>query len=128
MSTASAFNLITARVQVLEFSLDPILTAVLLVQWIYWGSSDWTWLEHPVARLTARLSYSLYLFQGLVLILVPDPLRIVPIPHSGRITELSLFVLLAAAFYYGVESPFLRMRDRVGAPSVLLDDGIPYPK
>jgi peptidoglycan/LPS O-acetylase OafA/YrhL len=68
----------------------------------------------------ARISYSLYLYHGLVKWQLPDLGRL----HHGK-TALTaiLCMLVATASYYGIERPFMKMRDRGHRASVLLDNG-----
>jgi len=110
--------------QVLEFSIDPVLTAILLLQWIYWGSLGWAFLEHPVIKFTARISYSLYLYHQVVRSLLPNLLVVLPLRHGKTLVTTVGFILVATASYYWIERPFMRMRDRGRRPSVLMDDGL----
>jgi peptidoglycan/LPS O-acetylase OafA/YrhL len=124
ISTLDARGWIGVRNQVIEFSIDPVLTAILLLQWVYWGSTDWTLLEHPIVKFIARISYSLYLYHSLVAYLVKDPAHFVPIPHSRTVVNVALYILVASASYYGIERPFMKIRDRGKRTSVLMDDGL----
>jgi peptidoglycan/LPS O-acetylase OafA/YrhL len=83
--------------------VDPLLFAVLIVQLI---GIDW----RPLRVLDARpirylglISYSTYLYHGLV-----------PVPEFLPVfLKVAPSYLMAAASYTFVEKPFLRMRDRV---------------
>ena len=111
---------IGSSLQVLEFTIDPVLIAILLLQWMYWGSLGWSFLEHPAIKFIARISYSLYLYHQVAHVLLPDYLVHV---HHGRNAIIAItFLLMATGSYYGIERPFLTMRDRRRRAIVLTDD------
>ncbi len=103
-------------------TLEPLLAAVVLLQWMYWGAIGWPWLERPLVKLLARLSYAIYLYHPLTTALV-DTLHL---RHGNALLGTLLFLPVALASYYGIERPFLRLRDRGRQSSVLLDDGLPH--
>ncbi len=103
-------------------SLEPLLAAAVLLQWMFWGSVGWPWLEHRFVKLLARLSYAIYLYHPLTTALV-DTLHL---RHGNALLGALLFLPVALASYYGIERPFLRMRDRGRRGSVLLDDGLQH--
>ncbi len=94
------------------FVVDPLLTAVLIVQVIAFGHSWlWGWLNSRVVRYIGRVSYSMYLFHvftnGLVTrVLGQQPRWIVVMSAIG------LAVLLGSVSYYMVELNFLRLKSR----------------
>ncbi len=94
------------------FVVDPLLTAVLIVQVIAFGHSWlWGWLNSRVVRYIGRVSYSMYLFHvftnGLVSrVLGQQPRWIVVLSAIG------LAVLLGSISYYMVELNFLRLKSR----------------
>ncbi len=100
---------------VVQFSVLPAITAILLVQLVYWGTLGWPLMEHAAIQFIARISYSIYLYQGIVIPFVTE--KMVGLgPHSGRrVLGIAVTTLLALASYYGIEKPFLRRRDRVWA-------------
>jgi peptidoglycan/LPS O-acetylase OafA/YrhL len=119
MSTLESRGLIGTSAQVAEFTIAPVLTAILLLQWMYWGLTDWAFLEHWSIKFMARISYSLYLYHGLVKWQLPDLGRL----HHGKTALTAILCMLAAsASYYGIERPFMKMRDRGHRASVLLDN------
>lgn len=126
MNILEVRGLLGPSAQVVEFTIAPVLVAMLLLQWMYWGLSDWTFLEHPFIKFIARISYSLYLYHGLVRMLLPEMLRVVPLHHGGTALDACFFIPVAAASYYGIERPLMRMRDRGRRPSVLMDDGMKH--
>lgn len=106
-------NLIT---YIFNFSLEPVFTGIVLIQWVFLGYKQWHFLEHAAIKFVARISYSIYLYHLLALeILIP-----IPIPHIERIIKLPLILALACASYYLVERPFMRIRDRRRSKNILL--------
>jgi peptidoglycan/LPS O-acetylase OafA/YrhL len=121
MSTVEMRGMVGPAAQVVEFTIAPVLTAILLLQWMYWGLTDWTALEHPAVKFVARISYSLYLYHGVVFWQLSGVLGRL---HHGRAVVTAIVCLLvSSASYYGIERPFMEMRDRGRRASVLLDDG-----
>ena len=108
--------------QLLAFTAEPVFTAMILVQWLYWGTLGWKLLEHPVIKFVARLSYGVYLYQDFGFAITGH----IPIPHMQRILTLPIVFAFAAASYYCIERPFMRMRDRGKSHSVLMDDGLKH--
>jgi peptidoglycan/LPS O-acetylase OafA/YrhL len=94
-----------------SWSLQPLIIAVLLLQTAYWGSRSWAFCRSGVVRVTACLSYSLYLYHPLAGQIV----YVLHMRHLGYYA-ISLTLLMAAASYHLVERPFMRLRDR-GASS-----------
>jgi len=124
ISSMDVYGRLSSSQQVVEFTLDPVLTAILLLQWIYWGFTDWTLLEHPLVKFIARISYSLYLYHQVVHSLYPEIHRLLPLHHGRNALNALLFLLVACASYFWIERPFMRLRDRGRRASVLMDDGI----
>ena len=119
MSTLEVRGLIGPTAQVAEFTIAPVLTAILLLQGMYWGLTEWTFLEHPAIKFVARISYSLYLYHTVILWHLPWLRRL----HHGKVMLIvGLCLVVSAASYYGIERPFMEMRDRRRRASVLLDD------
>ncbi|HWA00379.1 MAG TPA: acyltransferase [Caulobacterales bacterium] len=75
-------------------------------------------LEHDFIVYVGKLSYSLYLYQYLVVMLATWFCALNALPQYGW-TWIAIFValtpLLAMASYHGVEQPFLRWRRRLGS-------------
>lgn len=122
MSTLEVRGLIGPSAQVAEFTIAPVLTAILLLQWMYWGLTDWAFLEHPLIKFVARISYSLYLYHGVVLWQLH---WLGHLHHGIRTITAGLCLVASAASYYGIERPFMKMRDRGRRASVLMDAGLP---
>jgi peptidoglycan/LPS O-acetylase OafA/YrhL len=93
------------------WSLQPVIIAVMMLQFVYWGAKSWTVCGLGVVRLTAQLSYALYLYHPLAGLIV----RLLNMRHLGYPAVL-LTLVMAPASYYLIERPFMRMRDRRPAP------------
>ncbi len=89
------------------WSLQPLLAAVMLLQLVYWGAKSWTICASGIVKVTAQLSYALYLYHPLA----SQFAYTLPMRHLG-FYAVGLTVPTAAASYYLVERPFLRLRDR----------------
>ncbi len=91
----------------LLWSIQPLIVAVMLLQAVYWGAKSWRFTGHPTVRLTAQLSYALYLYHPLASRIV----KVIGMRHLGY-PAVILTMIMAPASYYLVERPFMRMRDR----------------
>jgi peptidoglycan/LPS O-acetylase OafA/YrhL len=89
------------------WSMQPLIIAVMLLQAVYWGARSWTFMGHATVRLTAQLSYALYLYHPLAGRIV----KLLGMRHLGYPAAI-LTLIMAVASYYLVERPFMRMRDR----------------
>lgn len=110
--------------QILNFTLQPVIIAVLLVQVVHFGLNTWRIVDHRALRFVAAISYSLYLIHALVLgegsrlTLSGFPgrvlgIRILDVNNHPRILLLVFpAIALSIASYYFVEKPFMRFRDR----------------
>ncbi len=95
---------------IVGFALEPLLIAVFVVQMIVFCSKRlWHWIEWPVTRYLGRISYSLYLYQQILLFSIRKRLS----GHSV-IVQLAFAVLfttfVATVSYFVIERPFLRFR------------------
>ena len=92
------------------FSLDAILCAVLLAQVLaVGGEGAWRVLSWRPVRWIGALSYSLYLYH----LLVEQAVLALDIPAWLRLPLwLAASFAVAAASYYAIEKPFLRLKDR----------------
>jgi len=95
----------------LVWSLQPLIIAVVLLQAVYWGAKSWTVCGSAPIRLTAHLSYALYLYHPLASTVV----KLLDMRHLGYPAVL-LTLVMAPASYYLIERPFMRMRDRQKPP------------
>jgi peptidoglycan/LPS O-acetylase OafA/YrhL len=93
------------------WSMQPVLIAVWLVQFAYWGAKSWTVCANPVVRFVAHISYALYLYH-------PLAGQIVYQFHGKHLAyaAFGLAVLMSIASFYCIERPFMRMRDK-GRPA-----------
>lgn len=96
------------------FIIDPLLVALLLVQWMTLAESPlWRWLQWPWLRYLGRISYSTYLYQQLVM--YPVGHRLGHLPFFPRLLAQVLAVYAVASLsYWLVERPFLGLKDRWG--------------
>jgi peptidoglycan/LPS O-acetylase OafA/YrhL len=95
--------------QLIFWTAQPPIIAVLLVQFIYWGAKSWRICSSAPVRFTAHISYALYLYHPLAGQIV----YLLHLPHVGY-SGAALTLLMSIGSYYLVERPFMRMRDRAG--------------
>jgi peptidoglycan/LPS O-acetylase OafA/YrhL len=91
----------------LFWSLQPPIAAAMLLQMAYWGSKSWTICSSGPVRVTAHLSYALYLYHPLASQIV----YLLRMRHLGYYA-VALTLVMATASYYLVELPFMRLRER----------------
>jgi peptidoglycan/LPS O-acetylase OafA/YrhL len=94
------------------FVIDPLLTAVLLVQVIVFAKSwAWGWLNWRITRYIGRISYSMFLYQA-----VTNYWAVHIFKNSSRFVvvaaALSLALLLGSVSYYAIELRFLRLKTK----------------
>jgi peptidoglycan/LPS O-acetylase OafA/YrhL len=95
-----------------SFVIDPLLTAILLVQVIAFANTwAWGWLNWSVTRYVGRISYSMFLYQGVTnywaVHIFKDRSRFVVVAVA-----LSLALLLGSISYYAIELSFLRLKTK----------------
>ncbi len=103
------------------FVVDPVLVAMLIVQAIAFRDTlPWRFLQVRWVRYLGRISYSIYIYQQIVLYSVSKRLASLPASIRPVLTVLVL-ILFASASYFLIEKPFLglkrRFRDVPGAPA-----------
>src|SRR5258708_3134688 len=91
----------------------PIYISVqmLCVTWLVFRivtGSRFYWLTSPPFRFMGKISYSLYLWQQILIVSVYPMWRLV---HAFPMNLICCF-LLATVSYFGIERPFLRIKDR----------------
>ena len=95
------------------YTIEALLCGILIVQILQLVERrTWRWLEHPVPTHLGRISYPLYLYHGLPLVVaarlpVPAPIRLI----VGMLGA----VALASTSYYFVERPALKLKERLSA-------------
>lgn len=99
------------------FVVDPLLTAILLVQVIAFAKSwAWGWLNWRITRYIGRISYSMFLYQAVTnywaVHIFENRSRFVVVAAA-----LSLALLLGTVSYYAIELRFLRLKKKF-APGV----------
>ncbi len=99
---------------IIGFALDPLLIAAIIVQAMALRESPaWSWLNWRPVRYLGALSYSIYLYQQVIV----EPAKKL-LASQGVAVQLAgvlvAVVLAAAASYHLVECPFLRLKDRIG--------------
>jgi peptidoglycan/LPS O-acetylase OafA/YrhL len=95
-----------------SFILNPLLTAIWITQLIalrgtaLWGWANWGWV-----RYLGRISYSVYLYQQLMVGVAKKILsqQHVAVQLAGTIAAV---VLVASGSHYFVERPFLKLKER----------------
>jgi peptidoglycan/LPS O-acetylase OafA/YrhL len=95
----------------LVWSIQPVIVAAMLLQAVYWGSKSWTICSSGLVRVTAHLSYALYLYHPLA----SQIIYVLHVRHLGYSAAV-LTLLMATASYYLVERPFMHMRDHQKLP------------
>jgi len=95
-----------------SFIADPLLAAILIVELIALrGHSWWRWTNWRWVRYLGRISYSVYLYQQMV-VGVPEKL----LPYRNEVVQLIAAVALvtgvASLSHFYVERPFLRLKTR----------------
>jgi peptidoglycan/LPS O-acetylase OafA/YrhL len=94
------------------FVIDPLLTAILLVQVIVFANTwAWGWLNWSVTRYVGRISYAMFLYQGVTnywaVHIFKDRSRFVLVAAA-----VSLALLLGTMSYYAIELSFLRLKTK----------------
>jgi peptidoglycan/LPS O-acetylase OafA/YrhL len=92
---------------IVDFSLQPVIIAILLLQLVHWAGREWRILEHPLIRFLARISYALYLYHVVAMVEVGSYLHSAHFQRDSAVLTLAL----ALASYYLIERPFLAIRD-----------------
>ncbi len=98
------------------FIVDPVLTAILIVQGLTFSGNSARWLNWGWMRFLGRMSYSIYLYQQITLSPVRHFLKSVPLPIQ-LILSIANCLLFSAASFYIVEQPFQKLKERVGKRS-----------
>jgi peptidoglycan/LPS O-acetylase OafA/YrhL len=104
-----------------SFMVTPLLTAVWITQLIALrGVGPWSWMNWGWVRYLGRISYSIYLYQQLVMIAVRN--RLSHLPALVQLAVLiAIIIALASASYFFVERPFLRIKKRYLQPGTAND-------
>jgi peptidoglycan/LPS O-acetylase OafA/YrhL len=99
------------------WSLQPVIIAAWLLQFVYWSAKSWHVCGTFPVRFFAHISYALYLYHPLAGEIVYAALG----PHHGVIDACLIFAM-ATASYYCIERPFMRMRDHASrqAPALAI--------
>ncbi len=105
----------------LDFMVNPLLTAVWIAQLIALrGVAPWSWMNWQWVRYLGRISYSIYLYQQLVMIAARD--RLSHLPAVVQLPALiAIIVAIASASYFFVERPFLKLKNRYLQPGTAND-------
>jgi peptidoglycan/LPS O-acetylase OafA/YrhL len=121
-ATESRYGL--AYRDVFGFALNPLLLAVMIVQFVDWGKA--AWMDSPPFAYLGRISYSTYLYQEMVLPVVGH----LHLPMAAAALTCCVSTWLVASVSYAlVERPFLRIKQRADPLCVeatrLRKDGLP---
>jgi len=95
------------------FTIDPILTAILIVQAMTFSQISACWLNWGWMRLLGRMSYSIYLYQQVTLSPPRHLLKSAPLLVQ-LIAGIATCLAFSAASYYFVERPFQTLKERIG--------------
>ena len=96
------------------FVVEPLLVGVLIVQWIAMAeSAAWGWTNWAPVRYLGRISYSIYLYQQITPRLVERVAGTQSFTTSLAVNT-AVVIGVASASYWIIESPFLRIKDRIG--------------
>jgi len=96
----------------LGFIIDPLIMAVLMLQWIALSDTPgWTWLNWSPVQYLGRVSYSAYLYHWIVDNALNTRLGASPL-WLRAILAVAGSNLWATASYRLVEKPFLRLKKR----------------
>lgn len=95
------------------FIVNPVLCALLIPQLISLRSLAFVrWLDWSFVAYLGSISYSLYLYQQLLLEPVRKALKIAPYP-ARLVASIAVLIFVASASYWIVEKPFLRIKRRL---------------
>jgi peptidoglycan/LPS O-acetylase OafA/YrhL len=98
--------------ETIGFALDPLLFALLLIQWVALSDHPlWSWLNSRPMRYLGRISYPLYLYQQVTLYPVRRILHAQPVWLQLGVA-VAVTVGVASLSYYCIERPFLRWKRR----------------
>jgi peptidoglycan/LPS O-acetylase OafA/YrhL len=94
------------------FVVDPLLTAVLIVQVIVFANTwAWGWLNWNITRFVGRISYSMFLYQAVTNYWATHLFK-----DRSRFTVVAISVafalLLGSVSYYAVELKFLQLKTK----------------
>lgn len=94
------------------FIVNPLLCACLIPQLIS-IRGNWLarWLEWPAVRYLGSISYSLYLYQQIVLQPVAKMLSKTPFALQ-MLGSIAVLIAVSSGSYFFIEKPFLRLKDR----------------
>ena len=95
------------------FVIDPILTAILIVQGFAFSQSSARWLNWGWMKFLGWMSYSIYLYQQITLSPLRHLLKSAPLLVQ-LVASVATCLLFSAASYYFVEQPFQALKDRFG--------------
>jgi peptidoglycan/LPS O-acetylase OafA/YrhL len=94
------------------FIFDPLLMAVLMLQWIALSDTPaWKWLDWSPTRYLGRVSYSAYLYHWIVDYALNARFQALPLPVRA-LAAVAGSNLCASISYYVIEKPFLRLKKR----------------
>ncbi len=94
------------------FIVNPVLCALLIPQLISLRTASLVrWLEWKPIKYLGSISYSLYLYQQLILGTVRKALQFTSYPLQVT-ASVGVLIIVASCSYWLVEKPLLRMKDR----------------
>jgi peptidoglycan/LPS O-acetylase OafA/YrhL len=103
-------------------AVAPYALAILILQLILLSArAPWSWLNWPTLRYLGRISYPLYLYHRVTMMLGLTWAKAYPLPIQIA-AGLAITIATASLSYFLIERPFLRWKSRVAsspAPVVL---------
>ena len=112
LSVAAEFRWEDAYRDTWGFIVNPVCCAVLIPQLISLRAGQLVqWLDWKPVQYLGSLSYSLYLYQQLVLQPVRKAVRFLPFSLQ-LLVSIMVLIVVATLSYRFIEAPFLRLKDK----------------
>jgi len=95
------------------FVVNPVLSAIMIAQLIaFRRSTPWSWIDWKWMRYLGRISYSIYLYQQIVI--EPSTRALLAYPRAVQLAGCVASVIAAASIsHFLVENPSLRIKNRL---------------
>ena len=95
------------------FVVNPVLSAIMIAQLIaFRRSTPWSWIDWKWMRYLGRISYSIYLYQQIVI--EQSTRALLAYPRAVQLAGCVASVIAAASIsHFLVENPSLRIKNRL---------------